>query len=100
MQMKQITGVYMARLTKIETVDFSGTKRIKAPLPRLLWYFVTLGKWGERYHYKHVPMRRYFSVMDKRLTININANARPFMRAMDEIRTFNCRCSTIKVKLK
>ena len=93
----------MAKLTRIKTQDFSGTKRIKAPLTRLLWYFVTFGKWGERHHYKHVPMRRYFSVTDKRLAIKINVNASPFMKAMNEInemKMFNCRCSTVKVKLK
>ena len=97
MQMMNKQGVYMARLTTLQTITFSGTRRKDAPLIRMFWHFVTFGNWGERYHYSHVPMKRYFTVMDKRLTINIQANTRPFMQAMKGIDLINCRCAMVEV---
>lgn len=87
----------MARLTKIETVPFSGTGRSNAPLIRMFWYFVTFGKWGERYHYFHVTMLKYFSVNDNRLTINVSTNTRLFMKAIKGIDAINCRCTLTEV---
>ena len=95
----------MARTTRILFNDYSGKERIKAPLHRLLWYFVTFGLCGERHHYKHVTIRKYFTVNDSRITINIRAidnlsEKLMFVEsAMKPPSTINCRCS-VRVNLK
>jgi len=95
----------MAKLTRIKAHDFSGKERIKAPLNRLLWYFVSFGKFGERHHYKHIAMREYFSVVDDRLTINISAidnlsgKLEYFKQLTKSPSTINCRCA-MRVNLK
>tara|TARA_R110002124_G_scaffold272158_1_gene441198 strand:+ start:3314 stop:3601 length:288 start_codon:yes stop_codon:yes gene_type:complete len=95
----------MTRLVKIKTLDFSGKERINAPLNRLLWYFVSFGKFGERYHYKHIVIRKYFSAIDDRLTINISAidnlsgKLEYFKQSTKPPSTINCRCA-IRVNLK
>jgi len=44
---------------KVETV------RVRAPINRLFWYVITLGKWGERYHYRHkMVTRMVFSIVN------------------------------------
>ncbi len=87
-----------AHKVKLDFVDYSGSEKIKAPLSRVFWYFVTLGKWGERYHFRHVRMRKYFHNMDERLKWSLNRDARPFMNEALEIpKSINCRCSIVEV---
>jgi hypothetical protein len=88
---------------KIEFVDYSGKQRIKAPLKRRFWYFVTLGKWGDLYHYKHVPMRKYYPVLDNRTSYaHQMLYGKPVHRDYDFLGAaiINCRCSMKPIKEK
>ena len=81
---------------KIETIDFSGKQKIKAPFSRRFWFFVSFGKYGENHHYKHVMMRKYFAAFDARIDNKHTVkNGRLFMKkpAFFGGGPINCRCS-------
>lgn len=80
----------MATSTKIKTEHYSVKERIKPSLTRLLWYLITFGKCGERYHYQHVLMKRYITVP---LEINISAKTLRFTESLQSMKVYNCRCS-------
>lgn len=88
------------RLTKIEYIDLPSKEKINAPTGRMVWYFLSFGLWGERYHYKHVTIRKYFSVPDNRLSIDLRAvdNAsRVFAKTVSRINHINCRCTPKRI---
>lgn len=91
----------MNNKVKIEFIDISGKERIKAPFNRRFWYFVTLGKYGEKHHYKHVMVRKYFAVMDNRAKhVHQIFNGQLKRKNFGFVRNavFNCRCSIDVIK--
>lgn len=83
-------------MIKIDFVDFCVTERIKSPVIRLFWYFITFGKWGERYHYKHVSMRKYFPVLDNRTSYaHQMLYGKPVLRDYDFVKSamVDCKCT-------
>ena len=76
--------------------NYSGKQKINAPLKRIFWYFLTFGKCGERYHYQHVMMRKYFPLLDDRTTTrfrHLNRATKAAGIAFNRLNHINCRCS-------